>query len=310
MTLLLLSGSILLGVVVYLKLPTLESLSAGTEHNVDPNRLRDHVLFMTVTAFPRNYTHPENLDRVAVYIREQFLTTTSHVTEQAYRIEGIPFRNVVARYGPAAGPLTVIGAHYDAYQELPGADDNASGVAGLLELAGLLGRVDIDHPVELVAYSTEEPPFYGTAHMGSAVHARSLREANIDLKGMICLEMIGYYNERQLYPYPSLKRLYPEEGNFIAVIGRWQDRGLIRHLKKGFNGAEMPVQSVTLAIENSDHLSYWRQGYRAVMVTDTAWARNRNYHTERDTVDTLNYPNMALVVEGVFNAIANVGSLK
>jgi Zn-dependent M28 family amino/carboxypeptidase len=219
----------------------------------------------------------------------------------------------MAEFGPGdrSQSLLVVGAHYDAFGEtgsLPGADDNASGTAGLLELARLLGKADPLAPVMLVAYTNEEPPFFGSEEMGSAVHAASLARAHRAVKGMICLEMIGYYTRQQSWPTPLFSLLYPSHGDFIGVAGGWHDRELARWVKRGIIGAGgIPVVSFTGPRETSDasdQRNYWPHGWPAVMVTDTAFLRNPNYHTIRDTAATLNYQRMAAVVNGVFNAIA------
>jgi len=217
------------------------------------------------------------------------------------------YRNVIARFGPERGSMLVIGAHYDAFCEtgdLPAADDNASGTAGLLELARLLGHHPPRVPLVLVAFSTEEPPFFGSDQMGSAVHAESL--ANQNVAGMICLEMIGYYSEGQTWPNWVFELLYPSRGNFIAVGGGWKDRHLVRHVKRAMSGAGgIPVHSFTgprETLDGSDQRNYWNRGIPAVLVTDTAFLRNPHYHTRNDTFDTLDYVKMARVVDGVFNA--------
>ena len=299
--------ALLLGGSVYaLKLPTWGHLPVVKGVRADPNRLQEHVTYLSQETYGRHAGNLEVLNQAADYVEQALKQPNSRVTRQPYHADGRDYGNLIARFGPDEGTLWVVGAHYDAHQNLPGADDNASGVAGLLELARMLGQVEVKHPLVLVAYSTEEAPYYGTHSMGSYVHAASLVKSKTPLSGMICLEMIGYYCEQQRYPYPHLTWLYPKEGNFIAVIGRWQDRSLIRHVKRGFNGAtDLPVQSVTLAIENSDHMNYWKHGYPAVMITDTAWARNRNYHKDTDTADTLNYDKMAGVIDGVFCAVMN-----
>jgi hypothetical protein len=276
----------------------------------DPDRLRRHVEFLTVQAAPRDSDHPESLDRAAAYIRESFARTRARVRvrDQAFQVRGRSYRNVIASLGPATGPLLVIGAHYDAFGDFgpnPGADDNASGTAGLLELARLLdGRV-LPMRVELVAYANEEPPWFGSPWMGSAVHARSLKGQ--DVRGMICLEMIGYFTERQPAPNLLFRLLYPERGNFIAVAGRWSDRPLTRHVKRAIRGTGFPAYSFTAprdaGIDASDQRSYWDQGIPAVMVTDTSDLRNPHYHAPGDTAGTLDYQRMAGVVEGVANAV-------
>ncbi len=293
----------------YLKLPTFGAWPVTSAVHADPNRMREHVLFLTQEVYPRNAATPENLNRAAEYIEQQFLLSTPCVQLQPYVIEAVEYRNVIARFGPEAGPLIVVGAHYDSCKMTPGADDNASGVATLLEISRLLGQGKVQHPIELVAYSTEEPPFYGKSSMGSAIHAKDLNTRGVEVAGMICLEMVGYYSDTQPYPDDMLKWLYPKHGHFIGVIGRWEDRGLVRFVKKGIKATPLMVQSCTMPMEDSDHRNYWCQGYSAVMITDTAMVRNNNYHDLTDTANTLNYENMACVADGVACALLSKHSL-
>src|SRR5262249_45198793 len=140
-------------------------------------------------------SHLENLDAVAAYIKNEFSQITASVSEQPFRVQGKSYRNVIARFGPDSAERIIVGAHYDAAGPLPGADDNASGVAGLIELARLLGRQAPRMRVELVAFTLEEPPYFGTTGMGSSVHAESLRKENIRVRAMFSLEMIGYFSD-------------------------------------------------------------------------------------------------------------------
>jgi hypothetical protein len=245
----------------------------------DPARLRRHIDFLTLQASPRDSDHPESLNKAAAYIRSNFAQTHARVRDQAFQARGRTYRNVIASFGPATGPLLVVGAHYDTFGDFgpnPGADDNASGTAGLLELARLLDGRPLASRVELVAYANEEPPWFGSPWMGSAVHARSLKGQ--DVRGMICLEMIGYFTARQPAPNLLFKILYPSRGNFIAVAGRWSDRGLTRLVKKAILGTGFPAVSFTAprdaGIDASDQRSYWDLGIPAVMVTDTSDLRN------------------------------------
>ena len=172
-------------------------------------------------------------------------------------------------------------------------------------IARLLGTRELTQPVILVAYSTEEPPFYDSGKMRSAVHAASVNPS--DVEGMICLEMIGYYRGTQTWPNTVFALLYPDRSDFIAVGGGWPDRALVRQVKRGIRGAGgVPVYSFTgprQALDGSDHINYWSRGIRAVLVTDTAFLRNPNYHTAGDTADTLDYDKMARLVDGVFRAL-------
>jgi hypothetical protein len=291
-----------------LRQPSLQSLDCSLEDRADPERLEAHVRFLATEAVPRDIRHPETIGRAVSYIAEAFASSGGRVERQPYTATGLPCTNIIATYGPEGGDTLVVGAHYDAFGGLPGADDNASGVAGLLEVARLLGQQPPQVRVELVAYSTEEPPFFGGPEMGSAVHARRMTESGTPVAGMICLEMIGYFTRHQPSPHWIIGLIYPRRGDFVVVVGRWQDRWLAGHVKAGCKGAGgVRTCSFTgppiLGADLSDHRSYWRAGYTAVMVTDTAYIRNPSYHTRNDRPETLDYRKMASVVDGVTNAI-------
>jgi Zn-dependent M28 family amino/carboxypeptidase len=157
--------------------------------------------------------------------------------------------------------------------------------------------------IQLVAYANEEPPFFGSDQMGSAVHAESVASRKGE---MICLEMIGYFAAEQSWPNALFAWIYPAKGDFIGVVGGWHDRRLARHVKRAIAGAgDIRVVSFTGPRETSDasdHRNYWRHGWSAVMVTDTAFLRNPHYHTVRDTADTLDYKRMARVIDGILTA--------
>jgi hypothetical protein len=299
-----------LGVGMLIRQPSWGSLPYPDAGRASPTTLRQHVAFLAEEVAPRSVAHPENLERAAEYIRACLVESGGDVREQPYTAGGRPMRNVIARYGPEDGALVVVGAHYDGFGPLPAADDNASGVAGLLELARLLHAHPPPVPVELVAYSTEEPPFFGSAEMGSAVHARSLAESETEVRAMICLEMIGYFTDEQPAPNWILALLYPNQGDFVTVVGRWTDRPLVRYVKKRMRvDGDVRVCSYTgptvIGADLSDHRNYWQLGYDAVMITDTAFIRNPHYHRATDTPETLDYERMASVVDGVFNTLAH-----
>jgi hypothetical protein len=292
--------------------PTFQELPFRGLERAEARHLRRHVEFLTIAAAPRDSDHPESLDRAAAYIRDEFSRTRARVREQVFTARGRPWRNVIASYGPDRGPLLVVGAHYDAFGGFganPGADDNASGTAGLLELARLLQEIPLEWRVELVAFTNEEPPFFASPWMGSAVHARSLQST--DVEGMICLEMIGYFSEKQAWPHPFFRWLYPDRGDFIGVVGRWSDAALTRRVERAMRGGgRVPVLSFNgpraLDIDASDQRNYWDAGYAAVMITDTAFLRNPHYHTPGDRAGTLDYERMAGVVDGVLNAVLHM----
>lgn len=286
--------------------------NAASDQRVDPARLQAHVVALSKEFRPRDFRHPENLDRCAGYIARHFEQAGAAVEFQPFTVAGREYRNVIARFGTGPGPRVIVGAHYDACGDMPGADDNASGVAALIELAFLLGRQPAARNVELVAYSLEEPPTFRTDSMGSAVHARSVAAAKTNILGVIVLEMVGTFSDRwgsQAYPSPMLHLLYPNRGNFIGVIGRWDQGRWIKTVKAGMQGrTALPVRSIRAppqvpGIDLSDHLNYWPLGIPALMVTDTAYLRNPAYHTPDDTADKLDYNRMAAAVVALHAAL-------
>jgi len=296
-----------------------ESLFAGTNEPepppVDPARLETHVRTLSETLGPRDAGHPDNLDRAASYIRSAFEQARGKTADQPFQVGRTTYRNVMATFGPPSKERIVVGAHYDTAGPYPGADDNASGVAGLIELAGLLGKADLASRVDLVAYTLEEPPFFRSEHMGSAVHTQALKAEGAIVRAMFALEMIGYFTDAedsQSFPAPGLSLFYPTTGNFIAVVGRIGEGRLVRRIKKAMSSASsLPVHSINAprflaGVDFSDHLNYWEAGYPAVMITDTAFYRNPNYHTRADTPDTLDYRRMAQVVAGVYAAVLDL----
>lgn len=303
---------IVIASVLLVRQPALSNAARLVKAQADTERLRADVAFLTREASPRDYRHPDNLELAARHISAELSKAGALVVSQPYSVRGRVFRNVVARLGPDGPEPFVIGAHFDSFGETndnPGADDNASGVAGMLEIARLLAHERLFRPLLLVAYCTEEPPYYGSDSMGSAVHAASLKQAGVSPIGMVCLEMIGYFAAVQPWPSPLFALAYPSRGDFIAIVGRWSDRRLARALRRGMNGASTVAAysysgPVVSGIEASDHGSYWAEGATAVMVTDTAFVRNPNYHAPTDTLETLDFDRMAQVVTGVANAAA------
>lgn len=292
---------------------------------VDYKKLETHVRQLSINLYPRSYDQFHNINQAAQYIIAEFEATGGHVTIQNVTVQEADYKNIIVQFGPQSGPRLVIGAHYDSHGDAghgadypqgyssethtPGADDNASGVAGLLELARLLGREAPTQPVELVAYTLEEPPHFRTEHMGSAWHARSLRAADRDVKLMVSLEMIGYFSDEpgsQSFPIPGMAYLYSDRGDFIALVGKLTNFSIMRRVKAIMaGGTELPIYSINAppllqGIDFSDHLSYWNEGYPALMITDTAFLRNKHYHQSGDMFDTLDYRRMAKVVQAVY----------
>jgi hypothetical protein len=275
----------------------------------DPRRLEAHVRALAGLAEPRCFKHAAGLDSAALYIERELTGLGYRVERQEYAAEGRQVWNIVVRVGAGQGPLVVLGAHYDVCRDQPGADDNASGVAGLLEIARILKQNEarLRNEVEMVFYTLEEPPFYNTPHMGSFVHATSLKEQGRLPRLMLCLEMIGYYTTRheQSYPLGILKLLFPRSADFIGIIGNLASWGDARSLWQVFNRrTALPAQYLASPImfqgmDWSDHRSYWKYGIRALMITDTSFLRNPRYHTPEDAPETLDYGRMAEVVRAV-----------
>ena len=280
--------------------------------SVDPQKLRRHVERLSLQLSPRDWQHTDNLDKCANYIEEYFRKAGAAVQSQVFTESGKQYRNVIGRFGVGKGSKVVVGAHYDACGSTPGADDNASGIAALLELAKLIGKSPRNREVELVAYVLEEPPFFRGPSMGSAIHAKSIASETPPIQGVIVLEMVGTFRDEwfsQSYSLPLLYLLYPNRGNFIAVVGPWDQGAWIKKVKAGMTGtSDLPVRSIRApdfvpGVDLSDHMNYWPYGINALMVTDTAFLRNKAYHAADDTPDKLDYPRMAKVVVAVFETI-------
>jgi len=283
---------------------------------VDKDRLYGHVNTLTSISPARNHINIFSLDQAADYICKELEASDCRMKRQEYEIKGVTYQNIIGSVGPSEGPRLIVGAHYDVCGEQAGADDNASAVAGLLEIAKLiqLQQPDLKHRIDFVAYTLEEPPYFGSDYMGSAIHAKSLSENNIDVKGMICLEMIGYFSEEngsQDYPIGLMRVFYPDKGNFIAVIGKLGQGKIVRRVKKFMKQvADIDVLSINAppslkGIDFSDHRNYWKYDYPAVMINNTAFYRNKNYHEISDTIGSLDFDKMTEVVRGAYWAVVN-----
>jgi hypothetical protein len=286
----------------------------AVEINVNKDRLYADVQFLTGLVPARNAFNLNALNQGADYIFNEFRKISPRVSYQTFGVNQTEYKNIICSLGPETGERIVVGAHYDVCGDQPGADDNASGVAGLLEIARLVQakEKELKYRIDFVSYALEEPPFFKTDDMGSAVHAKSLAAAGVKVRGMICLEMIGYYSEEknsQDYPLAALKAIYPSKGNFISVVGNMSQGKLVKHVKAYMQqGGQIDVQSLTApaavpGVDFSDHLNYWRYNFPAVMITNTAFFRNPHYHLPTDTIDTLDFAKMAEVVKGVYLAV-------
>jgi hypothetical protein len=296
--------------VLYVTQPLLRSPEPKAITLADPARLEADVRHLA--AGTRVWIRPEGLDVEAAWIKARFESLGLRTSEQAYQAKGRTYRNVIGRLGPETGPILVVGAHYDTCGPLPGADDNASGVAGLLELARLLSEKPPAGSIEFVAYTLEEPPFFRTGDMGSARHAEVLQASGRPVKAVLVLEMLGTYADAdgsQDYPLPGMSLLYGSKGDYLACVGPVGGAGLVRHAKAAFRASSpLPLKSINApafipGIDFSDHLNYWKRGMPAMMFSDTAFYRTRHYHHGTDTPERLDYRRMAQAVEGLSGAV-------
>ncbi|WP_457622585.1 M28 family peptidase [Persephonella sp.] len=282
--------------------------------NIEKNLYTDVEQLCNIRPF-RNCYNVTSLNKAAEYITSQF--EGLNIKIQRYYVGSQEYRNIIASYNTESSERIVIGAHYDVAGDTPGADDNASGVAGILQIGRFLKlyRPKLRYRVDLAAYTLEEPPFFGTDKMGSYVHAKALYEKKAKVKVMISLEMIGYFSDEpgsQNFPLPFFKLIYPDRGNFIGIVGKIGQKKITKQIEDLVRqGSSIPVYSINApviipGIDFSDHRNFWKFGYNAVMVTDTAFYRNPNYHRRTDTVGTLDFERMSEVVKGIYNVILNI----
>ena len=280
-------------------------------------RLKTHLQTLTVTIGERSVRFPENLNKTAHYIQSVYENLGLLVQSEPYDYHDNKVANIVTELSSGSNPSHryLLGAHYDSVAGTVGADDNASSIAVQLETARHLKTMfdsdDLDLAVKFVSFALEEPPAYGTRYMGSRVYARKALKTKEKIDGMICLEMVGYACHEpgcQRYPFPLNFFGYPKKGNFIGIVGNGKSGKFSRDLFNEFQGnPDLPAVKLTVpfngrilpSIRLSDHASFWDQGFKAVMVTDSAFFRNPYYHLPSDTMEKLDYRFMAELVESL-----------
>jgi hypothetical protein len=279
--------------------------------------LLEHLRFLTVDVGERSLFSPDKLERAAAYIAFSLRKFGLAVEFEDYPCKGFRARNVVALSEPS-GPVSaryLVGAHYDTILNTVGADDNASGIAVQLELARQLRilRKDRHIPVSVkfVSFALEEYPAYGTDIMGSRVHAKRMKARGEKTDGMICLEMVGYYCQKagcQKYPLPFMQKRFSDRGDFIGIVANRRSKAFAMKVYESFGkNSDLPVHLLTIPFNGwmlpdsrrSDHAFFWDQGYPAVLVTDSSFFRNPNYHLPSDTLETLDMEVMARLVESL-----------
>lgn len=292
-------------------------MTSMVDKNVTMAELKDHVRALTVDIGERSVRRPENLARTEAYIVSFYRDLGISVKTAPYSYRDVTVANVVAdvAFKNDAAERFLVGAHYDSVAGTVGADDNASAVAVQLEtarhLAALAPPEDLDLTVRFVFFALEEPPAFDTPQMGSRVYARQAKRSGEKIDGMICLEMVGYTCSTpgcQNYPFPLMFFDYPDTGEFIGIVGNLRSRGLTRSLARAFaENPGLPVIPLTVplggwlmpSIRLSDHSAFWDHGFKAVMITDSAFYRNPHYHLPSDTMEKLDYGFMAEVVESL-----------
>ena len=264
----------------------------------------------------RNVWHPRELAAAALYIRETLEGLGYEVRTQSFESHGLTLQNLEIELPGNKVPeeIIILGAHYDSVAGAPGANDNASGIAALLEIARLLAGNSYPRTVRLVAFANEEPPFFYGEEMGSTVYATRSRQRGEQIKAMLVLETIGYYTDipgSQHYPFP-FSFFYPDTGNFIGFVGNLSSRHLVRRAIGTFRASTaFPSEGVAApgwmkGIHWSDHWSFWQAGYPAIMITDTALFRYQHYHAATDTPEKIDYSGLARVTRGLADVVAEL----
>ena len=280
------------------------------DFRVDPQQLRRTLQVIVGERSP--FSGHRHLAAVENFIDKELANHGLAVESDYFSYRGKTFRNIVGRAGAQRGPLIIVGAHFDSVPGTPGADDNASGVAVLLEAARLLSRARLRSPVLFCAFNLEELNMIGSTHF-----AQKLKAAGAKLAGMVSLEMVGYTDSgpgSQKYP-AGLKWFYPNRGDFIGIIGNWDSSRLLGSFSRRMRQVPgLMVETLSVpgkgafipAVRLSDHSPFWDAGYPALMITDTAFYRNPHYHGPTDALETLNLDFMAKVCEGVIQGVLGV----
>lgn len=290
---------------------------AGAQNELE-GRLSTEVKYLSETIGERNVWRTGSLQIAVNHFRSDLQQAGYAVTERTYRVEGQEVSNLevsVAGSESDSGTL-IVGAHYDTVAGTVGADDNATGVAAVLELARQLRESKPRRNIRFVIFVNEEPPFFQTGRMGSLVYARQLRRENVRVSAMISLEMLGFYSDApgsQKYP-AFLGLFYPSRGNFLGFVGNSESRDLVRRTIRGFReSTAFPSEGIAAPAEWpgigwSDQWSFWQEHYPAIMITDTALFRYPYYHTPLDTANRLDFEKMARVVQGIQRVVGSLST--
>jgi hypothetical protein len=295
-------------------------LPLSEEEKAVSSNLYDHVYKLAGEIGERNIWLPSKLNAAAAYIENNWREQDYTVRPQEYDARGVKSVNLEIEIPGTsqADEIILVGAHYDSVLGCPGANDNGSGIAALLEISRLLGNRRFARTVRLVAFTNEEPPFFLRRDMGSKVYASQARKRKENIVAMLSLETMGYYSESpysQQYPFP-FSFFYPHTANFIGFVGNLRSRQLVRQSLESFRRhTQFPSEGTAApgwitGIGWSDHWSFWREGYRAIMVTDTALFRYDHYHTSQDTPEKIDYNRLARVTKGLAQVVIELASIR
>ena len=280
--------------------------------------LTAHLKYLSVDLGDRSIYNPGNLKKAEEYVFRAFEEMGYAPRRQTFIYQRQEVSNVIAGEQAASG-YYILGAHFDTVAGTPGADDNASSVAVLLEVARLAQERKPSRPWTFIGFTTEEPPAFFTPYMGSRVYAKRARKNRDKILGMLCLEMVGYYTQKpgsQQLPFPLGLMGYPTTGNFIGLVSDGRSKPLMQRLDRAIKqGCKLPT--VTLAVplgghilpdvRLSDHANFWDEGYPAIMLTDTAYMRNPHYHGPGDVMENLDLEAMTELVLGLANFVSSEG---
>ena len=288
----------------------------SSEEQLIHDKLKRHVEILAQQIGERNVWNAEALAAAALYIRNTLEDLGYQVRVQSFESRGQTVNNLEIELPGATAPeeIIVLGAHYDTVAGGPGANDNASGIAALLEIARLQVGKTHARTLRLVAFVNEEQPFSESEEMGSRVYAERSLQRGEQIKAMISLETIGHYTDQaasQHYPFP-FSYFYPDTGNFLGFVGNLSSWRLVRQAVGAFRASTaFPSEGVAApgwitGVGWSDHASFWQAGYPAIMITDTAFFRYQHYHEATDTPDKLDYQSLARVTMGLVDVVAEL----
>lgn len=282
----------------------------------DRERVQKHLEALTQTPEFRNHKNRDQLNAVADYIHQTFKAYSDSTGFQEYQVDGQTYKNVICSFGTENSKRIIIGAHYDVCGDQQGADDNATGVTALLELSRMLKGQKLNYRIDLVAYTLEEPPYFRTENMGSYIHAKYLKDNKIDVYGMASVEMIGYFKDEkrsQDFPVGVLSWIYGNKGDFITLVKKFSGAGpFVKNFIDRFKDSNQiktetfPAPGFVKGVDFSDHLNYWKFNFPALMITDTSFFRNKNYHQATDTLETLDINRMTKVIDAIFLSIIHL----